>query len=258
MTLVILTGGIDLSIGSVVALAGVAAAIMTLKYDSVFIGFMTAITVAVLCGCFNGLFTAYLKVPAFIVTLAVMTVARGLAFVWSEGRSIGNLPENFSRLGKFSLFGIPASVLIMVLAFAVGWFLLSQTRFGRYIYAVGGNAEASFLAGINTRSIIFWVYVLNGLLVGIAAIVLSSRLGAGVPNSGVQYELDVIAAVVVGGTSLTGGRGSVVATLFGAVFIGVLNNGLNLSGIDPYLQKIALGTVILLAVLADKLQKKSF
>jgi ribose transport system permease protein len=258
MTFVILTGGIDLSIGSVVALAGVAAAILTVKSGSVIAGFAAAIGIALLCGCFNGLFTAYLKIPAFIVTLAVMTIARGLAFIFSEGRSIGDLPDNFSRLGKFSIFGIPASVLIMLAAFAVGWFLLSQTRFGRYVYAVGGNAEASFLAGINTKSIIFWVYVLNGLLVGIAAVVLSSRLGAGVPNSGVQYELDVIAAVVVGGTSLTGGRGSVAATFFGAVFIGVLNNGLNLSGIDPYLQKIALGTVILLAVLADKLQKKSF
>jgi ribose/xylose/arabinose/galactoside ABC-type transport system permease subunit len=258
MTFVILTGGIDLSIGSVVALAGVAAAMLTLATGSAALGFAAAVAVAVFCGAFNGFFTAYLKVPPFIVTLAVLTVARGLAFIWAEGRSVGNLPETFGRLGKYSVAGVPASVLIMLACFAAGWFALAHTRFGRYVYAVGGNEEASFLAGINTRAVVFWVYALNGLLVGIASVVLASRLGAGVPNSGLQYELDVIAAVVVGGTSLTGGRGSVVATFFGAVFIGVLNNGLNLAGIDPYLQKISLGAVILCAVLADRLPQKRF
>lgn len=255
MTFVILTGGIDLSIGSVVALAGVGAALTTLKTDSVLLGFAVALGVGILFGVFNGFFTAYFKVPPFVVTLAVLTIARGLAFILAEGRSIGNLPESFAWFGKTSVAGLPLSVLLMLLTFAAGWFVLTQTRFGRYVYAVGGNAEASFLAGINVKSITFWVYVLNGLLVGIAAVTLASRLGAGVPNSGLQYELDVIAAVVVGGTSLTGGRGSVVATLFGTIFIAVLNNGLNLAGIDPYLQKIALGAVILIAVLADGLNK---
>lgn len=143
----------------------------------------------------------------------------------------------------------------MASMFALGWFTLRHTTFGRYVYAVGSNREAAFLAGVNTKSVMFRVYVLNGLLVGLAAIVLASRLGAGVPNSGLQYELDVIAAVVVGGTSLSGGRGSVVSTLFGAIFIGVLNNGLNLVGIDTYVQKIVLGIVILVAVLADKFNR---
>jgi ribose/xylose/arabinose/galactoside ABC-type transport system permease subunit len=252
MTYVILTGGIDLSIGSVVALSGVCAALVTLQTGSSLLGFAAALAVGLAVGVFNGLFIAYFKVPPFVVTLAVLTIARGLAFIFAEGRSIGNLPESFSWFGKTSLAGIPLSVLLMLASFALGWFVLTQTRFGRYVYAVGGNAEATFLAGINVRSVTFWVYVVNGLLVGLAAVTLASRLGAGVPNSGLQYELDVIAAVVVGGTSLTGGRGSAVATLFGTIFIAVLNNGLNLAGIDPYLQKIALGAVILVAVLFDR------
>jgi ribose/xylose/arabinose/galactoside ABC-type transport system permease subunit len=144
----------------------------------------------------------------------------------------------------------------MLMVFATGWFLLRHTRFGRYVYAIGGNPEASFLAGVNVKSVTTWVYVLNGFLVGLAGATLASRLGAGLANAGMQYELDVIAAVVVGGTSLSGGRGSIILTLFGAVFIGVLNNGLNLAGIDPYLQKIALGAVILIAVLADQVTKR--
>jgi ribose/xylose/arabinose/galactoside ABC-type transport system permease subunit len=256
MTYVILTGGIDLSIGSVVALAGVCAALVALQTGSALLGFAAALAVGLAVGVFNGLFIAYFKVPPFVVTLAVLTIARGLAFIFAEGRSIGNLPESFSWFGKTSLGGIPLSVLLMLASFALGWFVLTQTRFGRYVYAVGGNAEATFLAGINVRSVTFWVYVVNGLLVGLAAVTLASRLGAGVPNSGLQYELDVIAAVVVGGTSLTGGRGSAVATLFGTIFIAVLNNGLNLAGIDPYLQKIALGAVILVAVLFDRRHRK--
>ncbi len=257
MTFVILTGGIDLSVGSVVALAGVCAAIVTQKTEFVSLGFVVALFIGIICGAFNGTVVAYFKVPPFVVTLSILTIARGLAFIIAEGRSIGDLPENFSRFGKSSVFGIPFSVILMLLTFLIGWFVLANTRFGRYVYAVGGNAEATFLAGVNVKKITLRVYIVNGFLVGIAAIVLASRLGAGVPNSGSQYELDVIAAVVVGGTSLSGGRGSVVATLFGAVFIAILNNGLNLAGIDPYLQKIALGVVILFAVLADQINKKS-
>lgn len=255
MTFVILTGGIDLSIGSVAALAGVVAAITALNFG-VAAGFAAALGVGVLAGNFNGVFVAYFRVPSFVVTLAVLTIARGLAFILSEGRSIGNLPENFAWLGKASVAGLPLSVLIMAATFAAGWFALKHTTFGRYVYAVGANADATFLAGVAVKKVTFGVYVLNGALVGLAAIVLASRLGAGVPNSGLQYELDVIAAVVVGGTSLLGGRGSAVQTLLGTIFIGVLNNGLNLRGTDPYLQKIWLGAVILLAVLFDRKNKR--
>jgi ribose/xylose/arabinose/galactoside ABC-type transport system permease subunit len=255
MTLVILTGGIDLSIGSVVALAGVVAAIVAQKTEIVWLAFAAALGIGLISGAFNGLIVARFRVPPFVVTLAILTIARGLAFILSGGRSLGNLPQGFGGLGKSVFLGVPVSVWLMLAAFAAGWFVLRHTTFGRYVYAVGGNREAAFLAGVRTKSVEFRVYVLNGLLVGLAAIVLASRLGAGVPNSGFQYELDVIAAVVVGGTSLSGGRGSIVSTLLGTIFIGVLNNGLNLAGIDPYLQKIILGVVILLAVLADRMNR---
>ncbi|HXG84387.1 MAG TPA: ABC transporter permease [Pyrinomonadaceae bacterium] len=255
MTFVILTGGIDLSIGSVVALGGVAAAIMSQKTEFASLGFAAALGIGLLSGAFNGAAIAYFRVPPFVVTLAVLTIARGLAFIYSEGRSIGDLPESFGRFGKSVFLGVPYTVWLMITAYAVGWFVLRNTTFGRYVYAVGGNREAAFLSGINVKSVILRVYVLNGLLVGLAAIALASRLGAGVPNSGLQYELDVIAATVVGGTSLSGGRGSVVSTLFGTIFIGVLNNGLNLVGVDAYVQKIVLGAVILLAVLADQFNR---
>jgi ribose/xylose/arabinose/galactoside ABC-type transport system permease subunit len=261
MTFVILTGGIDLSIGSVLALAGIAAAICgkSLGGFGTAAGIAAAIGVGIAWGAFNGITVARFKVPPFVVTLAVLTIARGLAFIvadkYSGSTSVSDLPAAFSFLGREKLLGVPVPVITMLIVFALGWFVLARTRFGRYVYAIGGNSEASFLAGINVQSVTFWVYVLNGLLVGLAGVTLASRLGAGLANAGMQYELDVIAAVVVGGTSLMGGKGSVVSTLLGAIFIGVLNNGLNLAGIDPYLQKIALGLVILLAVLADQVHK---
>lgn len=263
MTFIILTGGIDLSIGSVLAVAGIVAAICAKSFGAagVAIGIFAAIGVGVFSGFLTGVTVARFRVPPFVVTLAVLTIARGLAFIiadgYSESTSVSDLPESFGIIGREKILGVPVPVITMVAVFAAGWFVLARTRFGRYVYAIGGNSEAAFLAGINVRSVTMWVYVINGLLVGIAGATLASRLGAGLANAGMQYELDVIAAVVVGGTSLMGGKGSVIATLLGAVFIGVLNNGLNLAGIDPYLQKIALGVVILLAVLADQIHKKS-
>lgn len=258
MTAVILTGGIDLSVGSVAALAGVVATLIASGHAGlgwVVLGGLAALGVGVLVGLFNGAMVAQFRVPAFVTTLAMLTICRGLAFIITGGRAIGDLPVSFGFLGRGHVLGVPVPVLLMFVVFAIGWFVLRQMKFGRYVYAVGGNREATFLAGVNVKLITFLVYVLNGLLVGLAGLVLASRLGAGVPNTGQQYELDVIAAVVVGGTSLTGGRGSVIGTFWGAVFIGILNNGLNLAGIDPYIQKIALGMVILLAVLADQINK---
>lgn len=257
MTMVILTGGIDLSVGSVVALAGVVAATLAASGGNlgVALGVAAALAIGVGVGLFDGLVIAHLRVPPFVATLAMLTICRGLAFVLSGGRSIGNLPESFNFVGRERVLGLPLPVILMALVFVGGWFLLRRTVIGRYIYAVGGNPRATFFAGVNIRRVLVLTYVLNGLLVGLAGFVLASRLGAGVPNSGIQYELDVIAAVVVGGTSLTGGQGSVVGTFWGAVFIGVLNNGLNLFGVDPYMQKIALGVVLLLAVFADQAGK---
>lgn len=257
MTAVILTAGIDLSVGSVVALTGVAGAMAAAH------GFMpawTALVVAVLVGTatgvVNGTLTAYLQVPAFVSTLAMLTIARGLAFIVSGGRSIGDLPSSFGALGRSVLLGVPAPVLVMAAVMIAGAFVLRRTVFGRHIYAIGGNTEAAWLAGVNTKRVIWWVYVLNGALAGIGGLTLASRLGAGVPNAGQQYELDVIAAVVVGGASLFGGRGTIAGTLWGTVFIGVLTNGLNLANVDPYVQKIALGVVIVLAVVGDEISRR--
>ncbi|HEY0376681.1 MAG TPA: ABC transporter permease [Pyrinomonadaceae bacterium] len=258
MTAVILTGGIDLSVGSVAALSGVVAAMIAADgggTGAVLGGAIAALGIGLAVGLFNGVMVAQFRVPPFVTTLAMLTICRGLAFIVTGGRSIGDLPASFEFMGKKRLAGVPVPVILMLLVFAAGWFVLRRMTFGRYVYAVGGNREAAYLAGVNTKRVTLLVYVLNGLLVGLAGLVLASRLGAGVPNAGLQYELDVIAAVVVGGTSLNGGRGSVVGTFWGAVFIGILNNGLNLAGIDPYMQKIALGVVILLAVLADQLNK---
>jgi ribose/xylose/arabinose/galactoside ABC-type transport system permease subunit len=257
MTAVILTGGIDLSVGSVAALAGVVAALVAAidVSGSVALASLAALGVGLAVGLFNGAMVAWFRVPPFVTTLAMLTICRGLAFVLTGGRAIGNLPTGFGLFGREHVLGVPVPVILMLVVFAAGWFVLRRMTFGRYVYAVGGNREAAFLAGVNVKGVTMLVYILNGLLVGLAGLVLASRLGAGVPNAGIQYELDVIAAVVVGGTSLNGGRGSVIATLWGAVFIGVLNNGLNLAGIDPYMQRIALGAVILLAVLADQINK---
>lgn len=259
MTAVILTGGIDLSVGSVAALAGVSSAMVVGALGDAALavpaGVLAALGVGLLAGAFNGVMVAQFRVPPFIVTLALLTVCRGLAFTVTDGRSVGNLPRGFGFLGRELVFGLPMPVWVVAAVFALGWFTLTRTPFGRHVYAVGGNESAAWLAGINTKRVKMLVYCLNGLLVGLAGATLAARLGAGVPNAGLQYELDVIAAVVVGGASLNGGRGSVIGTLWGATFIGILNNGLNLAGIDPYTQKIALGVVILLAVLADQLNK---
>ena len=254
MTAVILTAGIDLSVGSVVALTGVAGAMAAAHWtSSLVLPIVVALIVGAITGVVNGSLVAYLRVQPFIATLAMLTIARGAAFIVSGGRSIGNLPDSFGLIGRSVPFGIPAPVYVMAAVMLVGAFVLRRTVFGRRIYAIGGNPEAAWLAGVDTQRVIFYVYLLNGLLAGLGGLTLASRLGAGVPNSGLQYELDVIAAVVVGGTSLAGGRGTIVGTFWGTVFIGVLTNGLNLANVDPYVQKVALGVVILIAAIGDQL-----
>lgn len=260
MTIVMITGGIDLSIGSVVALVGVVAAILSKKAllpaDIMVVTAMLAgMVVGVATGALSGSLIARFSIAPFIVTLAMMTICRGLVFIITGGFTEGELPPHFGILGRGHLWFIPVPVVMMVVLFAAGHILLQQTAFGRHIYALGGNEEASRLSGIRVRRTKVLVYSLNGLLAGLAGVTLAARLGAGAPASGLGYELDVIAAVVVGGTSLNGGRGSVLGTLAGTVFIGVLNNGLNLANVDPYTQKVALGVVILAAVWFDQIQK---
>lgn len=255
MTLVILTGGIDLSVGSLVAVTGVLAAFVARVAADV--GPLAAALAAGLLagaasGAFTGLFVTRFSIPPFIVTLALMSALRGAAFLMTGGYSVGDLPRGFAVLGRGYLLFLPIPVLVMAALFAAGAVMLNSTVFGRHIYAVGGNERAAWLAGVRTARVKVAAYVLNGLLGGFAGVMLASRLGAGIPNAGLGYELDVIAAVVVGGASLFGGKGTLGGTLLGAIFIGILNNGLNLANVDPYLQKIALGAVILGAVLLDQ------
>lgn len=262
MTAVIITGGIDLAVGSAVALVGIVSAVAAHAVpvgwaaSAALLAVVAGLATGALSGAVTGALVAHLRVPAFLATLALLSIDRGLAFVVGGGRSIGDLPPGLLVLGQRNWVGLPIPVWLMAAAVGGGWFVLTRTVWGRWVYAVGGNEEATWLAGIDTRAVVFWTYVANGLIVGIAGLVLSARLGAAVPNAGLGYELDVIAAVVVGGTALTGGRGSVLGTLAGAVFIGVLNNALNLADVDPYLQRIAVGVVILAAVLADRLRTR--
>ena len=260
MTFVILTAGIDLSVGSLVALAGILAT-SVIKIDlpvylSLSLGILIGILFGVLSGFIAGVFVTKFKITPFIVTLALMTIWRGTAFVYTEGRPIWELPEAFSYLGGGRIIGIPVPTIIMVIVFIVSHIVLTKTRFGRYVYAVGGNLEAARLAGIKTNKILISVYIISGVLSAIAGVLLASRINSGQPNAGLMYELDVIAAVVVGGTSLFGGRGTIIGTFLGAMLIAVLRNGLNLLNVRSYVQQVIVGVVILFAVLLDQLRKK--
>jgi len=265
MTLVILTGGIDLSVGSLIALAAVVTADLVGRLGGAGAG--TAAQVAagaatlLLCGsvgAFSGLVVTRFRVPPFIATLAVMQVASGLAYILSEGVPIYDLPDGFVRLGRGAepLLGIPYAVLLTLLLYAAAHVLLSRTTFGRAVYAVGGNPEAARLAGVRVGAVLVTVYTLCGALAGLGGVVMASQLKSGAPTYGLMYELYVIAAVVVGGASLAGGEGSVLGTLVGALIIAVIQNGMNLTHVESYSQKVVLGLVILGAVLLDRLRQR--
>lgn len=254
MTFVILTGGIDLSVGSILALTGaVTAGFLASGMDPIFAMSLGLLLGAVL-GAINGVIIAKGKVAPFIATLATMTIYRGLTLVYTEGKPISGLGDSlsFQLLGKGYFFGIPVPIVTMVLSFGILYFILKKTTFGRRVYAVGGNEEASKLSGISVDRIKIYVYSLTGALSALAALILTSRLNSAQPTAGTMFELDAIAAVVLGGTSLTGGRGWIVGTVIGALIIGVLNNGLNLIGVSSFFQQVVKGAVILVAVLLDR------
>lgn len=271
-TLVIVAGGIDLSVGAVLALAGVVAAMVVKAGGAVWLGMSAGLLVGALCGLVNGLAVTLLRLPPFIATLAMMLVARGVALQITEAKAVGGLGDDFAALGNGSLWrvvrvgddgfpdvlfpGIPYPVLLMVLLAVAVSVLLTRTRLGRHIVAVGSNREAARLSGIPVDAVTLFTYVASGLIAGMTGCVLMSRLVTAQPSEGLMYELDAIAAAVIGGTSLAGGVGTVSGTLIGAFVIGILRNGLNMGGVSAFIQQIVIGLVILLTVWIDQMRQR--
>lgn len=251
MTLVIITAGIDLSVGSVMAFSGAVLAGIIGAGVPLPIAIIACLVVGIVLGAFNGFIVAKGKVPAFIATLAVMVIARGMTLVYTQGNPIVVTEKGFRFIGSGTVFGVPFPIVLMVVIYLIMYWVLKHTTFGRYIYAIGGNEEASRLAGISVDKVKIAVYALAGFFASISALIYTSRLMSAQPNAGAGMELDAIAAVIIGGTSLSGGKGVVTGTLIGALIMGVLDNILNLTNVSPFYQDIAKGLVILAAVLID-------
>lgn len=250
VTFIIILGHIDVSLGSVLALTGTIAASVMSMTQNIYLAISAGIALGIVIGLINGYVITYFKIPSFIMTLAMTTVARGAILLYTAGVPVSNLGD-FKVIGQGDIAGIPISVLILLAVVAVSWVLLNRTKFGRHVYAVGGNPRAALASGINTDSVLRRAFVFNGILVAIAGIVLMSRVNSGQPAAGVAYEFDAITAVVVGGTSLMGGTGTITGTIIGAMIIGVINNILNLMNVSSYWQQIVKGVIIAVAVILD-------
>ena len=263
LTFVILTGGIDLSVGSLIALAAVVATRLVrdrfggteASGGALLVAALAGLGLCALIGLASGAVVVRFNLPSFIATLAVMQAASGLAFILAQGQSIYEIPDRSAWLGRGTgLFGLPHAVALMLVVFAAAHVLLTRTVLGRHLYAVGGNEQAARLSGVPVGRVKLFAYAACATLAGLGGIVMASQLKSGAPTYGTSYELYAIAAVVVGGTSLTGGQGNVLGTLVGALIIAVINNGMNLTGVESYTQKVVLGLVILAAVLLDRLK----
>jgi len=261
MTMVIITAGIDLSVGSLIALSGMIGTLAMKHLGAseagpwvVLFGFAVGTLSCGVIGAAGGLIVANFRVPPFITTLGVMLMARGMAFMIVDGATIDNVPPSLAWLGQGRSWGVPNTVLLLVVLFVVAHVFMSHTRLGRYIYAVGGNEQAARLSGVPVKRVIVFVYVVSALAAGLGGCIQTSQLNAGAPNICMMYELYVIAAVVVGGTSLAGGSGRILGTLIGAFIISVIQNGMNLLGMRSYTQQVVLGGVILGAVLLDRMR----
>jgi ribose transport system permease protein len=255
MTFVILSGGIDLSVGSLVALAGVVLATLLHADTPVVVAILSAIAAGALFGSLNGLAITWGRLPPFIATLGMMSVARGCALLFTDGRPVSGFEPAFRALATARVIGIPAPVFLTAAVYLAAQFVLSETRFGRYVYAIGGNEEATRLSGVSIRLHKTAVYAVSGATSALAAVLLTARLNSAQPIAGMMYELDAIAAVVIGGTSLMGGEGTLGGTLIGALIMGVLRNGLNLLGVSSFMQQVVIGLVIVGAVLIDTVLK---
>ena len=264
MTFVIITAGVDLSVGSVLALAGIVAARFAtsnsgLKIgdttDAVLLPFLVALAIGTVCGYVNGAILSKYRIQPFIVTMGMLSAARGLTLLTTGGNPVSQLNSDFRWIGNGYMAGIPVPVVIYLLIFILSWILLYKTTFGRYVFAVGGNEKSARTSGINIVRIKVLVYTLSGALAGIAGLILTARTGSAQTNAGNAYELDAIAAVVIGGTSMTGGIGTLAGTFFGVLIIGVMNNSLDLLGVPSYYQQVIKGALIVIAVLLDPSRK---
>jgi len=267
MTLVILTGGIDLSVGSQVALSAILATLWIREFagasDASAVGMIACCLAAVLAcgliGLINGLLITFFEAPPFIITLGMMSIARGFAFILSKSQAIYQLPQEFTVLGQGSLFGaLPFAVVLMVALYVLAHFVMGHTTLGRYVYAVGSNAKAARYSGLPVQRTITLVYVISGLLAGMGGVIMASQLKSAAPIYATGYELDVIVAVVIGGTSLSGGEGKILGTLIGALLIAVVKNGMNLLNVESQPQMVVLGSVLIAAVLLDRLKRRSW
>lgn len=256
MTMIIIAGGIDLSVGAILAISGLLGCMVMEHGLPILAGVAAGILVGMVCGLMNGLLTTKLNINPFIVTLGTMGIIRGSALLISNGLPVHQLPKSFSYLGEGVLLGVPFVLWVLLLCGVVVHFLLEHTRMGRYSFAIGSNPEAAFYTGIPVAFHTTAVYAIGGMLTGLAGMIESSRLMTGQPTAGQGYELQAIAAVVIGGGSLRGGEGSVVGTLIGAFIMGLLANGSDLLGISPYLQQAIIGAVIILAVFLDEVRKR--
>lgn len=252
MTLVIILGGIDLSVGTCVAMCGtLTAGLMVNQGMPMVAAIAIGLALGTAAGCLNGIIIATFKVPAFIVTMAMMNVAKGIAYIYSGGRSIRVSNQVYTGLGTGKLFGIPLPVVYMVVLIVIFIVLLNKTKFGTYIFAIGGNRESARLSGVPIKKVEIAVFTISGFLAAFAGIVLSARMYSGQPGVGEGYELDAIAACVLGGVSMTGGVGAISGTIFGALVIGIISNGLNLIGLSSFWQLVVKGLIIVLAVIID-------
>lgn len=256
MTLIIIAGGIDLSVGSILAMGGLIGTMALEHGYPIWAGIAAGILAGLVCGLANGLLTTQLNINPFIVTLGTMGIVRGLALIISNGLPVHKIPPGFSFLGEGTLLGVPFVLWVLVACAVAMHVLLENTRLGRHSFAIGSNPDAAYYAGIPVKFDTTVVYAIGGLLTGLAGMIEASRLMTGQPTAGNGYELQAIAAVVIGGGSLRGGEGSVVGTLIGAFIMGLLSNGSDLLGISPYVQQAIIGAVIILAVTFDELRKR--
>ncbi len=254
--LVIIAGGIDLSVGSLLGMSGVVSAVLLNDGFSVPAATALGLLSGLASGFVNGLLVTEAKLPPFIATLGMMSIARGLAFGLTGGETIRDLPESFLAMGQHEIFNVPIPIIIMAVFAVVTGYFLKLTRWGRYIYAIGGNEEAAVYSGVKVGTMKIVVYSLSGLSAGIAGVLFTSRFGVGQSTAGLGYELDVIAAAVIGGISLSGGRGTVLGAIIGSLLMGILRNGLVLLNVSAYWQQVAIGLVIVLAVILDRKTKR--